>query len=56
MMVIYMLLVMTPAQPVSWAIPAAYWSMDGCQAAKQKRFPQGNAEAMCVAFKSDEWK
>ena len=53
---IYLLLVMSNMQPVSWALPAAYWSMDQCVAAKEKRFPQGNSEAICMEFTSEKWR
>ncbi len=56
MATIYMLLVVSTMQPASWTLPAAYWSMADCEAAKKARGLERNPEAICIAFHSDQWQ
>lgn len=53
---IYLLIVVTAAQPASWTIPTAWYSMDACVAAKKERGLDQQPGALCVEIKSENWR
>jgi hypothetical protein len=52
---IYLLIVVTAAQPASWTIPTAWGSMEACEAAKKER-GLDKLGGMCVEIKTENWR